>query len=39
MQHPVKKPSGKDSNNTLQKTRFKDWLMSEVERKVMEKEA
>ena len=32
MQHPIKKPSGRDSS--LQKTRFKDWLINEVERKV-----
>ena len=36
MQRPVKKPSGK--NSSLQKTRFKDWLIDEVERKVKEKE-
>ena len=36
MQRPVKKPSGKSS--ALQKTRFKDWLVEEVERKVREKE-
>ena len=36
MQRPVKKPSGKSS--ALQKTRFKDWLIEEVERKVRENE-
>lgn len=39
MQCPVKKPSGKDGDKgTFKRTRFKDWLMEEVQRKVKEKE-
>ena len=39
MQRPVKKPSSnKPGQSSYQRSRFKDWLIDEVQRKVKEKE-